>query len=80
MLGQYAIYVGNGASFQNIEILNYLTDRFPNAEVVHAPERPGDVKHTLASISKISNVVGWSPEVEFWDGLNRTLSWWGFDE
>lgn len=72
--------VGNGASFQNIEILNYLTNRFSNAEVTHAPERPGDVKHTLASISKINNVIGWSPEVEFWDGLNRTLAWWGFDE
>ena len=72
--------VGNGASFQNIEILRYLTDRFQHAEVSHAPERKGDVKHTLASISKIKDKIGWSPEVEFWDGLNRTLNWWGFDE
>lgn len=72
--------VGNGAAFQNAEILQYLTSRFENVEITHAPERPGDVKHTLASISKIKNTIGWSPEVEFWDGLNRTLSWWGFDE
>ena len=72
--------VGNGASFQNIEILKYLTNRFQHAEIEHAPERKGDVKHTLASISKIKNKIGWSPEVEFWDGLNRTLAWWGFDE
>ena len=72
--------VGNGASFQNIEILRYLTERFQHAEVSHAPERKGDVKHTLASISKIKDKIGWSPEVEFWDGLNRTLNWWGLDE
>jgi len=72
--------VGNGASFQNIEILEYLTNRFQHAEISYAPERKGDVKHTLASISKIKDKIGWSPEVEFWDGLNRTLEWWGFDE
>jgi len=68
--------VGNGESFQNIEILRYLSDKFPDAKINHAPERPGDVKHTLASIDKIKEAVGWEPEVKFWDGLNRTLEWW----
>ncbi len=69
--------VGNGESFENREILNYLKDKFPDAEIEHAPERPGDVKHTLASIDKIKEEIGWAPKVQFWDGLDRTLSWWG---
>lgn len=68
--------VGNGTSFTNNEILSNLQKRFPDAKIDHAPERPGDVKHTLASIDKINTMIGWSPEVDFWDGLDRTLQWW----
>ncbi len=69
--------VGNGESFTNKEILENLLSSFPDTEINHAPERAGDVKHTLASIKKINQRTGWSPEVSFWDGLERTLAWWG---
>jgi UDP-glucose 4-epimerase len=68
--------VGNGESFENKEILQRLTTLFPDSKVTHAPERPGDVKHTLASIDKIRSRIGWKPEVGFWDGLSKTLEWW----
>lgn len=68
--------VGNGESFENKQILDYLVNKFPKAEIDYAPERAGDVKHTLASISKIREHIGWSPKVRFWDGLDKTLAWW----
>ncbi len=68
--------VGSGKSLTNNQILSRLTEKFPNAEIQHAPERPGDVKHTLASTDKITQKIGWSPEVQFWEGLDRTLKWW----
>lgn len=68
--------VGNGEAFENKEILAALIKKFPDTEIQHAPERPGDVKHTLASISKIRNNIGWEPQVQFWDGLDKTLQWW----
>jgi UDP-glucose 4-epimerase len=68
--------VGNGVSFTNNEILNNLRYRFSNIEIVNAPERTGDVRHTLASIEKIEKQIGWRPEVSFWDGLSKTLQWW----
>ena len=37
-------------------------------------------KQRKTEVDKIKDKIGWSPEVEFWDGLNRTLNWWGFDE
>ena len=75
-LGYQMFNVGNEEAFQNKEILKYLTDKFPGAEINHAPARAGDVKETLASITKIKNVLGWSPQVKFWDGLEATLRWW----
>jgi len=75
-LGFQVFNVGNGEAFQNKEILEYLVSKFPDAEINHAPERAGDVKRTLGSIEKTSNMLGWKPQVQFWDGLNKTLSWW----
>ena len=53
---------------------------FPDSEVTNAPERPGDVKHTLGSSEKLRSVTGWKPQVGFWDGLSRTLEWWELTE
>ena len=68
--------VCTGEAFQNKEVLRVLTTMFPNAEVVHAPEREGDVKHTLGSSQALSELTGWTPQVSFWKGLDRTLEWW----
>lgn len=38
-------------------------------------ERSGDVKHSLASIERAKKVLGFSPAVNFRDGLKRTVAW-----
>lgn len=68
--------VCTGEAFQNREILRVLTTMFPEAEVTHAPEREGDVKHTLGSSEALTELTGWTPQVSFWKGLDRTLAWW----
>lgn len=35
--------------------------------------RPGDVPHSLADISKARDVLGFNPEIDLRDGLNRTI-------
>jgi UDP-N-acetylglucosamine 4-epimerase len=40
------------------------------------PERPGDVKHSKASIGKIEQVLGYHPEVRFAEGLERVYRWY----
>lgn len=60
----------------NKEILNYLTGKFPNAEVRHAPWRAGDVMHTQGDWSAANRDFGYKPLVRFWDGLEKTLAWW----
>lgn len=72
--------VATEISLTNNEILAGLREYFPEMEVNNAPERKGDVKHTLAHVYKIANDVGFTASVEFWDGLKRTLQWWQLDE
>ena len=65
----------------NNEILEAMKDRFGDrVKVRHAPERPGDVKHTLASYQKAKEDFGYEPLVHFWEGLERTYSWWGLND
>jgi UDP-glucose 4-epimerase len=67
--------VACGDRTSNNEILEYFKKKFHGIEIVHAPERAGDVKHTQADISKIMK-LGYSPSIKFWDGLEKTIEWW----
>lgn len=67
--------VACGKAVSNNRILDSLIKRYPNASVTHAPERPGDVKHTLADVSRAKQELGYAPIVDFWEGLERTIEW-----
>ncbi len=59
-----------------IDIVNYLSEisgkKFtPSFE----EERKGDVKHSLASISKAETILSYKPKVYFKEGLERTYKW-----
>ncbi len=47
--------VATGTSISNNAILEMLRDHVGDFEVTHAPERKGDVKHTLAAVDKITD-------------------------
>src|SRR3990172_4988265 len=38
--------------------------------------RPGDVKHSRASIDKAGRILGYVPAISFEEGLARTLEWY----
>ena len=40
------------------------------------PERKGDVKHSLADISKAKELLGYNPEVSIEEGLRKTFNWY----
>jgi nucleoside-diphosphate-sugar epimerase len=44
--------------------------------VIHAAERGGDIKHSLADISLAEKNFGYQPKVNFEDGLRRTVEWY----
>jgi UDP-N-acetylglucosamine 4-epimerase len=47
-----------------------------DVDPVHGAERPGDVKHSLADISKAKNLLGYNPSISVEDGLSKTVSWY----
>lgn len=40
------------------------------------PERAGDIRHSLASIDRARDLLGYEPAVRWQDGLRRTLDWY----
>ena len=44
--------------------------------VQHGPERPGDVKHSLADISKARRLLGYEPQVSFQQGIKKVAAWY----
>lgn len=47
-----------------------------SGEVNYGPERAGDVKHSLADISRTQKHLGYQPLVNFEEGLRRTVDWY----
>lgn len=47
-----------------------------NMEPVHGPERKGDVKHSLADISKAKQMLGYEVKVTVEEGLRKTFNWY----
>jgi UDP-N-acetylglucosamine/UDP-N-acetyl-alpha-D-glucosaminouronate 4-epimerase len=42
----------------------------------YAPQRVGDVKHSLADIARAQKAFNYSPDVDFEEGLRRTVAWY----
>jgi len=42
----------------------------------HDDPVPGDVRDSQADITKARELLGWEPQVEFADGLRRTIAWY----
>jgi len=45
-------------------------------EVKYAPERAGDVKHSLADLTRARKCLGYEPKVDFEKGLRQTVEWY----
>lgn len=66
-----------GQSYTNNEILEMFKRRFGKLDIIKAPKRPGDVRHTLADISSAKKELGYRPSVDFKEALELTWKWWG---
>jgi nucleoside-diphosphate-sugar epimerase len=51
-----------------------------NQGPVYAPPRTGDIRHSLADISRAKQDLGYDPKVSFIEGLRRTVNWYAEDE
>lgn len=47
-----------------------------NVEIVHGPERQGDIPHSLASIEKAQKLLGYNPSHQLAKGLKEAVNWY----
>ena len=59
------------------EVFTYIKNVAGSSlQPVYGPERNGDVRHSLADISKAKNLLGYQPVVSAQDGLKITYDWY----
>ncbi|RLG84071.1 MAG: hypothetical protein DRO40_02590 [Thermoprotei archaeon] len=46
-----------------------------NLEPVYTKPRPGDIKRSIANITKAREVLNWRPQVELVDGIKKTINY-----
>jgi len=69
--------VGTGASHTLKEVYDTIARHLGfSAPPTYGPERTGDVKHSLADISRAAKELGYQPKVGFEEGLRRTVDWY----
>jgi UDP-glucose 4-epimerase len=59
---------------ETVKILRDLTGY--SGEVKYAPERAGDIKHSLADITLARKHLGYEVQVNFQEGMRRTVEWY----
>src|SRR5882724_3472219 len=59
---------------ETFQILKRLTGY--KGEVKHGPERDGDIKHSLADLSRAEKHLEYKTKVEFEEGLRHTVEWY----
>ena len=72
------INIANGERISLNELLRVLKDVTGKTDVVADYQQPraGDVKHSLADITRARELLGFEPEVDLRTGLSRTIEWW----
>jgi len=60
-----------------LDVLNLLNELLgTETQPLFAPARPGDIRHSLADISKARRLMGYTPTVNLREGLAKTVEWY----
>lgn len=58
------------------ELLSGFDPEIAQVEVKHGPDRVGDVRHSLADISKARKLLGYDPKFDLSAGLKEAIAWY----
>ncbi len=71
------INVGSGKTTPVLKVAESLVDLYrANADIgVSGDFRLGDIRHNVADLSKIGELLGFTPKIDFQEGLRRFTEW-----
>lgn len=56
--------------------LSTYDPKIADVEIKHGPERAGDIPHSLASVEKAQNLLGYQPSHRIEDGIREAVDWY----
>ena len=72
-----AFNIAYGGREYLLDIYNGLTKALAlDVEPYFGPDRPGDIKHSNADISKAKELLGYDPEWSFERGIKAAIEWY----
>jgi len=77
----YNVAYGERTTLNNLidglkKYLSKFDAEIANLDVVYGPERAGDIPHSLASIDKAKDLLGYKPEFSMDEGLREAVKWY----
>lgn len=77
LLGGRIYNIGCGAAHTVTALYEHIAQRIqPGPAPIYAPERPGDVRSSLADLRAAAAELGYRPRVDLHAGLALTISWY----
>ena len=71
-----AFNIGGGRAKSVNEVLRAVSDALGIwIEPIPTPKRPGDVRHTLADITRAKTLLGWEPKADWQTAVKATVDW-----
>jgi len=58
------------------QYLSEYDSKIADVEVIHGPNRAGDIPHSLASIDKAKKLLNYEPQYSFQNGLKEAVKWY----
>ncbi|HLS10845.1 MAG TPA: SDR family oxidoreductase [Flavobacteriaceae bacterium] len=58
------------------EFLSAYDEKIKDVEILHGPERIGDIPHSLASIEKAQKLLNYQPTHKISEGLEEAVAWY----
>jgi UDP-glucose 4-epimerase len=69
--------IGTGKSHTLNEVYAAIAGQLGfTAKPIYGPPRAGDIRHSLADITRASKELGYQPKVHCFDGLQKTVAWY----
>lgn len=58
------------------EFLSEFDPEIKNIEIIHGPNRAGDIPHSLANIDKAKELLNYNPQYSMKEGLQEAVKWY----